>query len=364
MLQGPLLNLLNVRYVLTAPGDNPNLVIDAHQDRNSRVTTGEIRGANQPGQTFVAQYNNLARVEVFGGVGHTSDVGHLIFHLKTDPAAPRDLAIAVVDATQLADDHYWTFSFPPIPNLYGRAFYFYFEAPDAPPHQAPMIWYNQADDYPAGTRMAQGQPVGGDLTFRTEAQLDSDRPWFVRVLDGGSTRASIFENVRVLPRAWLVHQAVVLPAANARLQRLRDPAFDPAVQVLLDAPLPPQAVLPAAPPAAGADTVIITRYAPETVELTTRSAAAGLLVLSDQAFPGWAATMDGQAAPIYVADHALRAVYVAAGEHTVRLVYTPATLALGALLSGAGLLVLVGLLAVRRTRAAQSPDGPSTKLEG
>ena len=64
----------------------------------------------------------------------------------------------------------------------------------------------------------------------------------------------------------------------------------------------------------------IVTYKPETVQVATTSQIAGLLMLGDEQFPGWEASVDGQPAPILTADEALRAVYVPAGSHTVTFI--------------------------------------------
>jgi hypothetical protein len=193
-------------------------------------------------------------------------------------------------------------------------------------------------------------PPGLDL-----ATSPAPGPRYVRVLDGGASDVSVFENTTALPRAWLAHAVAVEPDPDAQVARLSDPAFDPARTALLAAPLPADQPLPAAPPITATEMVSITRYAPETVEILTTSAGAGLLVLADQAFPGWVATVDGQPAPILTADHALRAVYVGPGLHTVRFSYEPLSLRLGAALTLAALLALAGLLlGARRPAVAQN----------
>jgi hypothetical protein len=153
----------------------------------------------------------------------------------------------------------------------------------------------------------------------------------------------------------------VEPDPDAQVARLLDPAFDPARTALLTAPLPADQPLPATAPLTATDAVTLTRYAPETVEIGTASPAPGLLVLADQAFPGWVATVDGLPAPILTADHALRAVYVAAGTHAVRFSYEPLSLRLGAALTLAALLALAGLLlGARRQAVAQDRPTNST----
>lgn len=177
--------------------------------------------------------------------------------------------------------------------------------------------------------------------------------WYVRVFDGGSG-ASVYENLRAAPRAWLAHQVEVEPDAAARPTRLADPAFDARQVALLAAPLPPAQPLPAAAPPAGADAVTVTTYAPEQVAISARSAAPGILVLGDMVYPGWQAQVDGGAAPIITVDHALRGLYLPAGRHEVRFDYRPASVAWGAVLSVLGLLLIaLGFLwPRRRPRAA------------
>jgi hypothetical protein len=349
-VQSRVINPLNVRYVLAAPGEDPNYRTLVDQNNRYGHTLGEIRGTNQPGQRFIAGADNLARIQVLGSTYGQQAQGRLIFHLKTDPAAAEDLARVELDASRLVDNEFWTITFPPIRQSRDRAFYFYFESPDAPKNKGATVWYSLGDPYPEGTRMAGGNPTGGDLVFRALALLDPDKPWFERVLDGGYTDASIFENLEAQPRAWLVHRVEVEPDPAARLLRLRNPDFDEAGAALLAAPLRTALPLPATAPAAGAATVTITRYDPERVEIAAASPAPGLLVLADQVFPGWTATVDGQPAPILTANHALRAVYLPPGAHTVRFVYQPWSFTLGAAGTGVGLVLLALLAAWPRRR--------------
>jgi len=64
----------------------------------------------------------------------------------------------------------------------------------------------------------------------------------------------------------------------------------------------------------------------------------------DTFYPGWRATVDGQAAEIVRANYAFRAVALEAGAHQVVLRYRPRSLIAGTIVSGAAL--LAGLLAL------------------
>jgi uncharacterized membrane protein YfhO len=68
-------------------------------------------------------------------------------------------------------------------------------------------------------------------------------------------------------------------------------------------------------------------------------------VLSEVAYPGWVATVDGAPAPIYVANGLLRAVLLPAGAHLVELRFESPTLRIGIAISLATATLLVGCCA-------------------
>jgi uncharacterized membrane protein YfhO len=57
------------------------------------------------------------------------------------------------------------------------------------------------------------------------------------------------------------------------------------------------------------------------------------LILADTYFPGWTATIDGQATPIIETFGALRGVVIEPGEHHVEYSYRPASAMAGAALT-------------------------------
>jgi hypothetical protein len=74
----------------------------------------------------------------------------------------------------------------------------------------------------------------------------------------------------------------------------------------------------------------------------------GWVVISETAWKGWRAFVDGKRAPLRYADHTLLAVYVPQGEHNIRLVYLPQAFVLGAWVSGVTMFVLLLGYAVAR----------------
>jgi uncharacterized membrane protein YfhO len=86
------------------------------------------------------------------------------------------------------------------------------------------------------------------------------------------------------------------------------------------------------------------------VTISTTATTPSLLVLADQAFPGWVAALDGHPTPVLTADHALRAVYVPPGVHRVRFSYEPDSFRMGALATLGSALLLIALVTWERLR--------------
>jgi len=106
---------------------------------------------------------------------------------------------------------------------------------------------------------------------------------------------------------------------------LRDPAFDPAREVLLEADSE-GTVRPEASLTLSHDAITM----PVTLDQP------GWLVLADTYYPGWKASVDGQPVPVRPANLAFRAVEVPAGAHVVAFDYQPRSFEAGWLLSAAG----------------------------
>src|SRR5205085_657747 len=101
-------------------GTDPNYLPDVRQDVSGSQNVGEIRGPNQPGQTFTATHDNLAQIQVLGATYGGQAQGRLIFHLKAGPTAPTDLVTQILDAARLPDNSFWSISFPPLRGIAGR----------------------------------------------------------------------------------------------------------------------------------------------------------------------------------------------------------------------------------------------------
>lgn len=82
---------------------------------------------------------------------------------------------------------------------------------------------------------------------------------------------------------------------------------------------------------------------PDRLVLTINTSTAGWLLLADTWYPGWQATIDSAAAPIYPANYLFRSLQVPAGEHQIVVEYRPIGFYFGALFSILVLLYLTFL---------------------
>lgn len=167
----------------------------------------------------------------------------------------------------------------------------------------------------------------------------------------------LFENLNVLPRAFLVPASGVeiVATEEAQLSRLLDPAFDPATQVIL--PEAPSAIaLTGGGRAAGRgpSTVSDINHSVNRVSVTVNAVEPGILVLSQMYYPGWQVRVNGSEQPVLRADYAFSAVALAAGPQIVEFVFRPKSIAIGLLISTIALAGSVaGLYLERRRRAGR-----------
>jgi Bacterial membrane protein YfhO len=140
----------------------------------------------------------------------------------------------------------------------------------------------------------------------------------------------VYENRSCLPRAWVVHQAVVEPSEDSVFGRLRDPGFDP-LQIALVADNLGENLEPAVEGLQ--EEVRFESYRPNRLELRVQAGSHGLLVLSEMFFPGWKATVNGRVSPIHKTDGLLRGIVIPDGESRVILQYAPISIMIGAILT-------------------------------
>jgi hypothetical protein len=165
----------------------------------------------------------------------------------------------------------------------------------------------------------------------------------------GKSGLKVYKDSAAFPRVWTVHSAVaadmsVLSGFDA--QQWRHQAF-------LESEPPPLESC------SGDDAPRIVDQNTQSVNIFVKMNCRGMLILSDAYFPGWKATVDGNAVQIEKAYGALRGVVVPAGTHTVIMRYRPASFLIGATLSVLGLILAALLVMFPRFMTGQPEDTPT-----
>jgi Bacterial membrane protein YfhO len=154
----------------------------------------------------------------------------------------------------------------------------------------------------------------------------------------------IFENLNALPRAWLVDRVKVAYEGDqhklirGEVATTGERDFDPRMTALVDhetAVKLDESLLKSSAKDSALQTSpprIIERNATRML-IEADAAKPSVLVLSEIAYPGWEAEVDGKAAELMRVNYDLRGVALSAGNHRIELVYRPRSLIIGAAVS-------------------------------
>ncbi len=170
---------------------------------------------------------------------------------------------------------------------------------------------------------------------------------------------SVYKNQTAMPRAFFAERVVQVSNASEALTAMREPSFDPRTTVIVD-------MSGSGSEGASADLLSLKVSQPSTatiiedrrnrVVIETVRGDDGLMVLSDNYYPGWRALVDGQDAPLLRANYTMRAVRVPAGSHVVSFEFAPRRFREAVYISSIAAVCLAGaflLVAFRRNAGRQ-----------
>jgi len=153
-----------------------------------------------------------------------------------------------------------------------------------------------------------------------------------------------------LPRAFLVpgHELV---ERSELLDRLIHPDFDPKETVLFEKEDQTLGLRQQAYPEAGQpDRATILSYRPDRLVIETDAPAFRYLFLSEMFYPGWKASVDGNATRILRGNYLFRILEIPAGRHEVLLEFDPWTIKAGTGITLLTILLIVTIPVVLRLR--------------
>jgi len=165
-------------------------------------------------------------------------------------------------------------------------------------------------------------------------------------------RSIVYKLKAPMERAFLVGQVEVVPDSVA-LARLSGFDFFPRISAML-------ASEPDFPLEAGATGRVRWReWGVNSQKLEVQASGPALLVMSDNFYPAWHATVDGEPVPVVQANYLMRAVPVPAGTHEVEFVYRSGLFVASvwtSLLSILAVVMLIGfaLFSARKARGTET----------
>jgi hypothetical protein len=141
--------------------------------------------------------------------------------------------------------------------------------------------------------------------------------YFILPLQGGQTVP--IQNPYAYGNAWFVDQLDYVQNANEEIEAVGK--IDLRHQAVADAKF--KAQLGEAVLQDTASVVTLTSYEPNRLTYDVNSGKGGILVFSEIFYPGWTATVDGEAVELGRVDYILRALHIQPGKHQVELAFFP-----------------------------------------
>jgi hypothetical protein len=191
-------------------------------------------------------------------------------------------------------------------------------------------------------------------TDTTPNQSGQDQLFYERVYRDHDVL--IYQNKDVLPRAFVVYSIVNVSSVSESLAQLASSNID-LEQTAVVEKLPVELVnlinkddrhMQAEPGKAN-----LVSSGELIVEVNAK--AAGLLIVTDQYYPGWNAYVDGQRTPIYAVDGIFRGVFLESGNHRIEFNYRPFSFIFGGIISTISLIATIFFL-IFYTRLSQKHD--------
>lgn len=204
-------------------------------------------------------------------------------------------------------------------------------------HDNEIMWYKQFRDMDRNYyyTLQGGQPAWGANPF---LNLMNVKYYLYR--NPKSRQVQVIPNPGMLPRVFIATAYEVLEGKQAIINRIKDPAFKYRSTIILEKD--PHLTLEADTTVPG--TVTITKHTGGTITIEADMARPGFVVLSENYFPYWQATIDGKETEIYKTDYVLRSVYVPAGKHTISMEFVSKPYETGRLVTWLSILLLLGFI--------------------
>ena len=124
----------------------------------------------------------------------------------------------------------------------------------------------------------------------------------------------VYENKNVFPRAFMVYSSVTAKTNIEAGNLLLDKSLDLRKTAILDKDVNLKA-------GSGLNKVEFINYSENKIILSVETSKKGVLVLTDNYYPGWMATVDGKESEILKTDYSFRGLVVPSGKHIIEFTF-------------------------------------------
>jgi len=213
----------------------------------------------------------------------------------------------------------------------------------------PSAWFSEVSDV--------DRPLLSLMNVRY-VMTSPDRTLRHRRLVASGYRSLLWENRRVLPRAFVPRRARLGLPAEREVEEMKA-ANDFSRYGWI---VPPGG--DGGPPreSRNGPGSVATRQRGLGFELTAEMRHPGWVIVTETAWTGWRARLDGREVPLGIGDHAFLAIAVPSGSHRIELFYRPRSFDQGLRLSAAALALIAAVSLIRAVRKPSSPRPSSPGL--
>jgi hypothetical protein len=171
-----------------------------------------------------------------------------------------------------------------------------------------------------------------------------------------SNSVDIYRNENAFPRAFVAYNVINSSTFDDTLQIMADPELDlrqTAVIENLPADLENRVNQDGQETQFTAGRAQLISSGELKVEVSAK--APGILIVTDQYYPGWKAFVDGVPTPIYAVDGIFRGVFLEEGSHVIEFKYQPLSFIIGAVVSLGSFLATISFLYISyRSKSSQN----------
>ncbi len=127
---------------------------------------GELIGNRTVGQTVRPEENNWSGIDLgFATFSSRKNTADVVVHVRNSATSTEDIRTVRVNAKDIVDNEWQSFTWEPIPNSANQEFYVFIESPTSVPGNAITVRYIDLDVRP-GNLYLNGQSKTGDIAYR------------------------------------------------------------------------------------------------------------------------------------------------------------------------------------------------------